>query len=73
VRMIRQPRGTVDGVQLGSYRPGQTYDLAPALADYLVLEGCALLEMRRGERSTRRRPNERREPSDRTFQRKAES
>ena len=60
VRVIRQPLGKIDGVPLARYRPGQTYDLAPALADYLVLQGCALIEMRRGDRSKRLRPNDRR-------------
>ena len=73
VRVIRQPQGVIDGIQLGHYRPGQTYDLAPSLADYLVLEGCALLEMRRGQRSARRRANERREPAIRSFHDRAES
>jgi hypothetical protein len=58
--VIRQPLGNVDGVPLTRYRPGQTYDLAPSLADYLVLQGCALIEMRREDRSKRVRPNERR-------------
>jgi hypothetical protein len=60
VRVIRQPLGTIDGVPLGRYRPGQTYDLAPSLADYLVLQGCALIEMRRESRSKRLRQTDRR-------------
>jgi hypothetical protein len=34
--------------------------LDPSLADYLVLQGCALIEMRREERSKRLRASDRR-------------
>lgn len=47
VRVVRQPQGTVQGIALRAYHPGRVYDLAPALADYLIAEGYALLEMRR--------------------------
>jgi hypothetical protein len=46
VRIIRQPHGTVSGVSLRTYRPGEVYDIPPTLADYLVLEEYAILEMR---------------------------
>jgi hypothetical protein len=46
VRIIRQPYGSVNGVSLRTYRPGEVYDIPPTLADYLVLEEYAILEMR---------------------------
>ena len=39
VRIIRQPTGTVTGISLKYYRPGEVYELPPTLADYLVAEG----------------------------------
>lgn len=51
VRIIRQPRETVSGVSLRTYRPGEVYDIPPTLADYLVLEEYAILEMRDRERN----------------------
>lgn len=44
--MLRQPIGTVQGVTLKYYRPGQVYDLPATLAAYLVTEGFAIVEMR---------------------------
>jgi hypothetical protein len=49
VRIIRQPQGTVSGVSLRSYRPGEVYDIPSTLADYLILEEYAILEMRNRE------------------------
>jgi hypothetical protein len=46
VRISRRPQGVVQGVSLQHYRPGEVYDLPPALAEYLVMEGFAILEMR---------------------------
>jgi hypothetical protein len=60
VRITRQPNGVVNGVSLRHYKPGRTYELDPLLADYLVLEGFAMIEMRRSQRSHRYRPNDRR-------------
>jgi len=51
VRIIRQPQGTVNGASLRSYRAGEVYDIPPTLADYLVLEEYAILEMRDRERN----------------------
>ena len=44
--MLRQPIGTVQGVALRYYRPGQVYDLPVTLASYLVAEEYAIVEMR---------------------------
>ena len=46
VRIIRQPQGTVTGVSLKTYRSGEVYDIPPMLADYLILEEYAIVEMR---------------------------
>ena len=46
VRITRQPRGVVDGMSLHYYHAGEAYDLAPELAEYLVAEGFASIEMR---------------------------
>ena len=55
-----QPYGFADGVSLRRYKPGRTYEMDPVLAEYVVLQGFGLFEMRRSQRSTRSRPNDRR-------------
>ena len=52
--------GTVNGLDLCHYRPGSVYDMDPVMAEYLVLEGFAALEMRRAQRSHRYRTSDRR-------------
>ena len=51
VRIVRQPQGTVTGISLKYYRPGQVYELPPILADYLVAEEYAIYEMRESNQS----------------------
>jgi hypothetical protein len=46
VKILRQPRGTISGVTLSHYRPGEVYDIPAILAEYLVMEEFAMLEMR---------------------------
>jgi len=46
VRILRQSYGSVQGVSLKFYRPGQVYDMPPTLAAYVVAEGLAIVEMR---------------------------
>ena len=46
VRITRQPMGIIQGVSLRHYRPGEVYELPPALAEYLVMERYAIFEMR---------------------------
>ena len=60
VRITRTPRGVVDGMSLHYYHPGEAYDVSPELAEYLVAEGFASIEMRQRERSSRPRMNDRR-------------
>jgi hypothetical protein len=40
----------VQGMSLSYYRPGEVYDLATSLAEYLIMEKCAIVEMRDRER-----------------------
>jgi hypothetical protein len=49
VRIIRQPHGDLHGIKLESYRLGQSYDFAPVLANLLVVQGIARVEI--GERA----------------------
>jgi hypothetical protein len=46
---VTRPTGTLDGIPLDKYTPGETYDLSPALAEYLIVQGFAISEMRAGE------------------------
>ena len=63
VRITRQPRGTIQGLSLNYYRLGEVYDLPQSLAEYLVMEQYAIIEMRHRDRENlpvaeerRRRP-----------------
>ena len=60
VRITRPPRGVVDGMSLHYYHAGEAYDVAPQLAEYLVAQGYASIEMRQGQRSSRPRSQDRR-------------
>ena len=46
VRITRQPPPFVQGMSLKHYRSGEVYELPPPLAEYLVMEQFAILEMR---------------------------
>ena len=46
VRIIRQPIGSVNGLNLTLYKTRLVYDLPADLASYLVASGFARLEMR---------------------------
>jgi len=50
IRVIRQPVGSVNGLALNLYKPGRCYDVDPAVAEFLVVSGYALIEMRKAER-----------------------
>jgi hypothetical protein len=58
--MLRQPIGSMQGMSLRWYRPGQVYDLPAALAGYLVTDGFAIVEMRADRNSPDRVEPERR-------------
>jgi hypothetical protein len=61
VRISRRPQGVLQGaVSLQYYRPGEVYDLPPTLAEYLVMEGFAILEMREHDKPHVEVPVERR-------------
>ncbi|HKY20148.1 MAG TPA: hypothetical protein VJM31_02920 [Vicinamibacterales bacterium] len=60
VRIIRDPTGAVDGMSLRYYHAGAAYDIPGGLAEYLVAQGFATIEMRNRERSTRPRTYQRR-------------
>jgi hypothetical protein len=60
VRMLRDPTGVVDGMSLHFYHAGEAYEVHAALAEYLVAEGYASIEMRRQQRSLRPRQRDRR-------------
>ena len=60
VRITRTPRGVVDGMSLHYYHAGEAYDVTPELAEYLVAEGFASIEMRMRQRSSRLRSHDRR-------------
>ena len=57
-------------MSLERYRQGEVYDIPPTLAEYLVMEKCAILEMRDPERPAvpvlveRRRPSPARQAGD---------
>ena len=50
VKITRRPVGTVQGMSLNYYRPGEVYELPPSLAEYLVMQKYAIVEMRDRER-----------------------
>jgi hypothetical protein len=60
VRITREPKGAVDGMSLRYYHAGEAYDVPTLLAEYLVAEGFASIEMRQRQRSNRPRSNDRR-------------
>jgi hypothetical protein len=47
-------------MSLHYYHSGEAYDVAPELAEYLVVEGFASIEMRQRQRSSRSRRRDRR-------------
>ena len=60
VKITRRPYGIVNGLSLNYYRPGEVYDLPPTLAEYLVMEEYAILEMRDRDKPQAPVPVERR-------------
>jgi len=47
-------------MSLHFYHPGEAYDVSQELAEYLVAEGFASIEMRQRQRSSRSRSHDRR-------------
>ncbi len=60
VRITRHPTGVVDGMSMRYYHAGGVYEIPAVLAEYLVAEGFATIEMRQRDRSLRPRKCERR-------------
>ena len=60
VLIVKRPTGTVDGVALKRYTPGEVYELSPSIADYLVIQGFALPEMRRRGKPVIKKKSDRR-------------
>jgi len=60
VRITRPPTGVIDGMSLCHYHAGQAYEVPALLAEYLVVEGYAAIEMRQHQRSSRPRKHDRR-------------
>jgi hypothetical protein len=50
VKIIRQPVGSVNGLNLSLYKSNRVYDLPSDLGSYLVASGFARLEMRRADK-----------------------
>jgi CheY-like chemotaxis protein len=59
VLVIRQATGAIDGIPLTAYQLGESYDLPPTLANYLVARGLAVFEPSEGQ-SAFNHPNPRR-------------
>ena len=60
VKILKQPSGRLDGMELKRYILGESYNVSPAVAEYLVLNQFAIVEVRGQQRSSRQRPHERR-------------
>ena len=60
VLIVKRPHGVLDGMALKRYIPGEVYNLSAAVADYLVIEGFAVPEMRKRLRVTARKKPDRR-------------
>ena len=62
VQIVKQPtEARIDGLELKHYIVGEVYDIEPLVAEYLVVNGFAIVEVRHGQRSARKRPNDRRQ------------
>ena len=60
VRILKRPTGTLDGMPLKRHVPGEVYDVPASVAEYLVMEGFALPEMRRPIRAALKKKKDRR-------------
>ena len=61
VRIVKQPIGRVDGVSV-AYHLGQTYDVQSSLANYVVVNGYATIELRHKRTSADERQDRRKKP-----------
>jgi hypothetical protein len=60
IRIVKEAGQTANGIDLKHYRIGQTYELGATVAEYLVAEGVAIVEMRKDDERARTYPNDRR-------------
>jgi hypothetical protein len=61
VLIIKRPTSMPDGTPLRGYVLGQVYDVSASIAEYLVIEGFALPEMRQRTKSVlKKKPDRRR-------------
>ena len=51
IKITREPRSLINGISLRHYRQGEVYDVPPSLAELLVMEDYAIIEMRDGDRT----------------------
>jgi hypothetical protein len=50
IRIVKDTAGTVSGIALDRYQRGRVYDVGAGIAEYLVAEGFAIVEMRNQDR-----------------------
>jgi hypothetical protein len=60
IRITKRPSEMLGELSLEHYRQGEVYDIPSTLAEYLVMEKCAIIEMRDPERPHEPVPVERR-------------
>ena len=60
IRIVKQAQGSTNGISLDRYHVGRVYDVSTMMADYLVAEGFAIVEMRGQEPESVKKELERR-------------
>ena len=48
ITIIKRPYCTINELEFKGWRVGETYDVSPSIATFLIVHGCARLEMRSG-------------------------
>jgi hypothetical protein len=48
ITIIKRPYCTINEIEFKAWRVGETYDVSPSIASFLIVHGCARLEMRSG-------------------------
>ena len=59
---MRQPKSGLEGPSIRAYQVGEVYDIPPSVAQYLVIEGFAIVEMRNPDTRTADATDRRRKP-----------
>jgi hypothetical protein len=60
IKIIKQPRGVLEGFRLDRYRVGEVYDVPASLANYLVADEFAMFDSRDPSHRQPRTPDRRR-------------